>query len=212
MQFCRFFSGGYAVTVAGDLSVALFLAAWRGSCTRRDFFALAVDARQGTRCQWRRVVSVCLPWMLWLHDALTIAVVFCHLNGLLSVLALRRKVGGGERNSERPSDSWRTAFTFAAEISISFDGLCWMRSICVVVLLLSSEMPMGWVPVDSLWKMNHIHWSSCVPYPQERRAVYLGVWRKIKQCHVTDVIRSLFKPGENLCNCCKLLPLVNRLY
>lgn len=211
MQFCRFFSGGYAVTVAGDLSVALF---WQlEGVVAQGEISLPWLLMLGRALHVSdRVVSVCLPWMLWLHDALTIAVVFCHLNGLLSVLALRRKVGGGERNSERPSDSWRTAFTFAAEISISFDGLCWMRSICVVVLLLSSEMPMGWVPVDSLWKMNHIHWSSCVPYPQERRAVYLGVWRKIKQRHVTDVIRSLFKPGENLCNCCKLLPLVNRLY
>lgn len=59
MQFCRLFSGGYVVIVAGDLSVALFLAAWRGRCTRRGFFALAVDARQGTGCQWRRVVWAC---------------------------------------------------------------------------------------------------------------------------------------------------------
>lgn len=125
MQFCRFFFWWLCSYCSWGSECCVVLAAWRGSCTRRDFFALAIDARQGTRCQWRRVGSVCLPWMLWLHDALTIAVVFCHLNGLLSVLALRRKVGGGERNSERPSDSWRTAFTFAAEISISFDGLCW---------------------------------------------------------------------------------------
>lgn len=36
----------------------------------------------------------------------------------------------------------------------------------------------------------------------------MGVWRKRKR-HVTDVVQSLFKPEENLCNCCKLLPLIN---
>ena len=50
------------------------------------------------QCQAGHWMSVtesceCVPsWMLWLHDALTIAMVFCHLNSSLSILALRKKV------------------------------------------------------------------------------------------------------------------------
>lgn len=166
MQFCRSFSGSYAVILVGHPSVTLFLAAWKGSCTARDFFCPdCYNARQCIGCPWWRVVSVCLPWMLWLHEALTVAVVFCHLNSLLSILALR-KWEEGTKTVKGPVILWRTAFTPAAEVfSIYFDGLCWMRSIHVLVLLLSSEMPIVWVPVDCLWKMNHVQWSNCIPYP-----------------------------------------------
>lgn len=110
MQFCRSFSGSYAVILVGHPSVTLFLAAWKGSCTARDFFCPdCYNARQCIGCPWWRVVSVCLPWMLWLHEALTVAVVFCHLNSLLSILALRKKVGGGDQNCERPSDSLKNS-------------------------------------------------------------------------------------------------------
>lgn len=70
MPFCRSFFWWPCSYCRWGCDVALFLAAWRGGCTRRDFFAWAVDARQGTGCQWRRVV--CLPRMLWLHSALVI--------------------------------------------------------------------------------------------------------------------------------------------
>lgn len=37
------------------------------------------------------------------------------------------------------------------------------------------------------------------------------VWEKRKKHHVTDITLSLFKPEENPCSCCKLLPLVKVL-
>lgn len=64
---------------------------------------MAVDARQALDVS-DRVVSV--PALNALAPRSSDdSLVFCHLSSLLSTLALRKKVGGGERNYERPSDS-----------------------------------------------------------------------------------------------------------
>lgn len=60
MQFCRFFSGGYAVTVAGDLSVALF---WQlEEVVAQGEISLPWLLTPGRALHVSdRVVSVCLP-------------------------------------------------------------------------------------------------------------------------------------------------------
>lgn len=115
MQFCRFFFGSYAVILVGDLGVELFLAAWKGSCTMRDFFALAVtvpgralDVSDGEL--WARAFLGCAGSAM----LLTVSTVFCHLNSLLSMLVLRKKVGAGDQNCERPSDSLKNSIYFCS--------------------------------------------------------------------------------------------------
>lgn len=151
-----------------------------------------------------RVVCVCLPRMLWLHNALMIVV--------LSSEQLAHYPGSEKEDGRRGTKLWKAQWflkniIYARSRDFHLLPWCWMRSIRVLVLLLSSETPMVWVPVDSLWKISHVQWSSCVPYAQERRTERFIWVSGGRENNVT--VQSLFKPEENLCDCCKLLPLVD---
>lgn len=149
LQPCRYFSSSYAVILVVDPSVELFLAAWKGSCMR-DFFALAVtmpggalDVSDGEL--WEHACLGCSgSTMLWLLLWCSVIWTFRLVPWLWEV-----KWEEGTKTVKGPGILWRTAVTFAAEeISIYFDELCCTRSICVFVLLLSSEMPIVWVRVQ----------------------------------------------------------------